>query len=190
MAGLAVVGGREWEAMGFALGASSVPSPGQSLAPGSAGQILQLLSPRRVLPRSAPSPAVHPQSGFHRQPSALAMEPAQHPPRLPPTQAGGAWPVFLAFPSMAIPSAPRCEIRQLVVHVYPDGINAYGHERLTVPVGRRRQAHQEDALHASRASPFLGPQAPGGGLAPQCRCSEALGLCRPGDPGRYSPSDW
>jgi hypothetical protein len=38
---------------------------------------------------------------------------------------------------MAIPSAPRCEIRRLVMHAYPDGIKAYGHERLTLPVGRR-----------------------------------------------------
>ena len=44
---------------------------------------------------------------------------------------------FHAFPSMAIPSYPRCEIRQLVVHFYPDGIKAYGHERHTLPHGRR-----------------------------------------------------
>jgi hypothetical protein len=35
------------------------------------------------------------------------------------------------------PPAPRCEIRALVMHVYPDGIKAYPHERLTVYVGRR-----------------------------------------------------
>ncbi len=44
---------------------------------------------------------------------------------------------FHAFPSMAIASYPRCEIRQLVVHFYPDGIKAYGHERQTLPHGRR-----------------------------------------------------
>ena len=38
---------------------------------------------------------------------------------------------------MAISSSPRCEIRALVMHVYPDGIKAHGHERLTTPVGRR-----------------------------------------------------
>ncbi len=38
---------------------------------------------------------------------------------------------------MALPSAPCCEIRTLVLHVYPDGIKAYGHERLTTPLGRR-----------------------------------------------------
>ena len=39
--------------------------------------------------------------------------------------------------SLAISTAPRCEIRALVMHVYPDGIKAYGHERHTVYVGRR-----------------------------------------------------
>ena len=38
---------------------------------------------------------------------------------------------------MAISKAPSCEIRALVMHVYPDGIKAYGHERLDVPLGRR-----------------------------------------------------
>ena len=38
---------------------------------------------------------------------------------------------------MAISTAPRCEIRALVMHVYPDGIKAYGHERHTVYVGRK-----------------------------------------------------
>jgi hypothetical protein len=36
---------------------------------------------------------------------------------------------------MAISTAPRCESRAHVMHVYPDGIKAYGHERLTVCVG-------------------------------------------------------
>ena len=38
---------------------------------------------------------------------------------------------------MAISKSPRCEIRALVMHVYPDGIKAHGHERHTVPLGRR-----------------------------------------------------
>ena len=38
---------------------------------------------------------------------------------------------------MAINTAPRREIRGLVRYVYPDGIKAYGHEILTVYVGRR-----------------------------------------------------
>ena len=45
--------------------------------------------------------------------------------------------VFHAFPSMARPTAPCCEIRFLVLHTYPDGIKAYGHERITTPIGRR-----------------------------------------------------
>ena len=34
-------------------------------------------------------------------------------------------------------SSPRCEIRQLVVHIYPGGIKAHDAERLTVFYGRR-----------------------------------------------------
>ena len=44
--------------------------------------------------------------------------------------------VSLAFPVMASFS-PRCEIRQLVVHSYPDGKKAAGAERVTVFYGRR-----------------------------------------------------
>ncbi len=33
--------------------------------------------------------------------------------------------------------APCCELRTLVLHTYPDGIKAYGHERITTPMGRR-----------------------------------------------------
>ncbi len=51
--------------------------------------------------------------------------------------AQGAGSVSFAPASMAISTAPRCEIRALMMHVYPDGIKAYGHERLTVSVGRR-----------------------------------------------------
>ena len=43
----------------------------------------------------------------------------------------------MLFPSMARPTAPCCEIRFLVLHTYPDGIKAYGHERITTPIGRR-----------------------------------------------------
>ena len=39
--------------------------------------------------------------------------------------------------SMAISKAPRCEIRCLVMYIYADGIKAYGHERITLPIGRR-----------------------------------------------------
>ena len=42
-----------------------------------------------------------------------------------------------ALSSMAISKAPRCEIRCLVMHIYSDGIKAYGHERITQPIGRR-----------------------------------------------------
>jgi hypothetical protein len=42
----------------------------------------------------------------------------------------------LAFSVMAS-SFPRCDIRQLVVHVYPGGIKAHDAERLTIFYGRR-----------------------------------------------------
>ena len=49
----------------------------------------------------------------------------------------GAGRVFHAFSAMAPSAAPRCEIRTLVLHTYPDGIKAFGHERITTPMGRR-----------------------------------------------------
>jgi hypothetical protein len=51
--------------------------------------------------------------------------------------APGEGSVSFAPASIAISTAPRCEIRALVMHVYPDGIKAFPHERLTVYVGRR-----------------------------------------------------
>jgi len=39
--------------------------------------------------------------------------------------------------AIPIPSGPCCQIRALVMRVYPDGIKAYGHERHTIPLGRR-----------------------------------------------------
>ncbi len=38
---------------------------------------------------------------------------------------------------MARTSATCCELRTLVLHTYPDGIKAYGQERITTPMGRR-----------------------------------------------------
>ena len=38
---------------------------------------------------------------------------------------------------MAHPTPPCGEIRTRVLHTYPDGIKAYGHERITTPMGRR-----------------------------------------------------
>ncbi len=38
---------------------------------------------------------------------------------------------------MAYVSATCCELRTLVLHTYPDGIKAYGHGRITTPLGRR-----------------------------------------------------
>jgi hypothetical protein len=44
---------------------------------------------------------------------------------------------------MAPSATTRCEIRTLVLHTYPDGIKAFGHERLTVPLGRRGKPVQK-----------------------------------------------
>ena len=49
-------------------------------------------------------------------------------------------------------STPRCEIRQLVVHIYPDGIKAHDAERLTVFYGRRgRPVKKPRFIPAERA---------------------------------------
>ena len=37
---------------------------------------------------------------------------------------------------MPISKAPSCEIRALVMHVYPDGIKAFGHELARKMQGR------------------------------------------------------
>lgn len=80
--------------------------------------------------------------------------PLQHPPQCPasPRQEGsgraaatalasavmpGAASVSFALLLMAISTASRCEIRALVMHVYPGGIKAYDHEHFTIFVGRR-----------------------------------------------------
>ena len=59
---------------------------------------------------------------------------------LPPLSQWASVGVFHTFPRGdfgARPTAPCCEVRFLVLHTYPDGIKAYGHERLTIPIGRR-----------------------------------------------------
>jgi hypothetical protein len=62
---------------------------------------------------------------------------------------------------MADASAPCCEIRTLVLHAYPDGIKAYGHERVTTPMGRRGKPVKKLRLIATekafaQASKFQG----------------------------------
>ena len=100
------------------------------------------------------------------------------------TRAGGARRASQTVPSMAIPSGPCCQIRALVIHVYPDGIKAYSHERHTVALGRRGKPVKRCA--SSRPSgPMPSHASCRGGLAPRCRCSEALGLCRPVFPAGF-----
>ena len=47
-----------------------------------------------------------------------------------------SWSVSFAPLLRTISTVPCCEIRALVMHLYPDGIKVYGHDRLTVYVGR------------------------------------------------------
>ena len=56
---------------------------------------------------------------------------------LQPLRREALWGCPTPFLPWRSPSGPCCQIRALVMHVYPDGIKAYGHERLTNPVGRR-----------------------------------------------------
>ena len=67
------------------------------------------------------------EEGKHRCPSCLAPE---------GRYSRGLTRVSLAFFVMAS-SFPCCEIRQLLVHVYPGGSKAPGAERITVFYGRR-----------------------------------------------------
>jgi hypothetical protein len=50
---------------------------------------------------------------------------------------GSTWLDVLALAITSRSADPRCEFRALVLPIYPDGIKAYGHQRLTVFVGRR-----------------------------------------------------
>jgi len=44
---------------------------------------------------------------------------------------------------MAIRSTLRCEIRAVVLHLWPDEIKVHPHVRVTIPVGRRGQPVQK-----------------------------------------------
>ena len=71
---------------------------------------------------------------------------------------------------MAISKAPSCEIRALVMHFYPDGIKAFGHERHDVHLGRRgkpvkkvrfmpmAKAHEQPDLPDPPPSPWTDEQ--------------------------------
>jgi hypothetical protein len=51
---------------------------------------------------------------------------------------------------MAIRSSLRCEIRAVVLHLWPDEIKVYPHVRVTIPVGRRGQKLRYVLLAQSR----------------------------------------
>jgi hypothetical protein len=86
---------------------------------------------------------------------------------------------------MAISKAPRCEIRCLVMHIYPDGIKAYGHERITQPIGRRGKP-----IKKLRYMPMARAQALARKLQSRPSATVSVicgqGLGRPGSPGRPS----
>ena len=75
-----------------------------------------------------------------------------------------SWSVSFAPLLRTISTVPCCEIRALVMHVYPDGIKAYGHERHTVYVCRRGKpvrklrympmARAHELAHTCRAAPL------------------------------------
>ena len=48
-----------------------------------------------------------------------------------------SWSVSFAPLLRTISTVPCCEIRALVMHLYPDGIKDYHHDHLTVYVSRR-----------------------------------------------------
>ena len=62
--------------------------------------------------------------------------------------------------SMAISTAPRCEIRSLVMHVYPDGIKAYGQRGRTVYIGRRGKPVRKLQGRLGTAMPVIGGLGP------------------------------
>ena len=70
---------------------------------------------------------------------------------LPPGAGRSASGVSLAFLEMAS-STPRCEIRQLVVHIYPGGRKGADAERIAVFYGRRgRPVKKPRFIPAERA---------------------------------------
>lgn len=70
--------------------------------------------------------------GQARPHAALATAPAP-----------GLGSVSYASPAMAICSSLRCEIRAVVLHLWPDEIKVHPHVRVTIPVGRRGQPVQK-----------------------------------------------
>ena len=61
---------------------------------------------------------------------------------------------------MVISTALRCEIRSLVMHVYPDGIKAYGQRGRTVYIGRRGKPVRKLQGRLGTAMPVIGGLGP------------------------------
>ncbi len=91
-----------------------------------------LTPPRQPGSASPRCPALEQRKGQARPHAALAAAPAL-----------GLGSVSYAPPAMAICSSLRCEIRAVVLHLWPDEIKVHPHVRVTIPVGRRGQPVQK-----------------------------------------------
>ena len=79
-------------------------------------------------------------------------------------------------------SSPRCENRQLSVHVYPGGSKAPGAERITVSYGRRGRPVKKPRFIPARLAHQLARSSRPSGWAPW-RCCEPPGAPAPGPGG-------
>ena len=98
------------------------------------GNRILVIPPRPGSPARPPHDAQRQSSGKGqaRPHAALATAP-------PP----GLGSVSYASSAMAICSSLRCEIRAVVLHLWPDEIKVHPHVRVTIPVGRRGQPVQK-----------------------------------------------
>jgi hypothetical protein len=96
----------------------------------------------RCLPvHPAPAAALRPPHAAQRHPSSKGQ--ARPHTALAPVVAPGLGSVSFAPLPMAIRSSLRCEIRAVVLHLWPDEIKVHPHVRVTIPVGRRGQPVQK-----------------------------------------------
>jgi len=71
-------------------------------------------------------------------------------------------------------STPCCEIRRLMVHIYPGGIKAHDAERVTVFYGRRGRPVKKPRFIPAERAHFWARRLRPAGWAP-CRCFEPRG---------------
>ncbi len=88
-------------------------------------------------PHLAPADRLRPPHDAQRQSSGKGQaRPHAALAAAPPPGLGS---VSYASSAMAICSSLRCEIRAVVLHLWPDEIKVHPHVRVTIPVGRRGQ---------------------------------------------------